>query len=277
MKIILKWTRSISPAPEGRETMRRLWRKNERLWLGGLTVLAALVLWEIVSQLEILSPVFISSPSQVAEKAAELLVDKRFWRSHVWTTVVEFFWGYLSSIVVGVPLGLAMGRYRLLRHILDPLVYVGNSTPRTALLPVLIIWFGLGMSSKAIIGFLGGVFPLIVNAQAGITNIDPSWLRVAQSFGAREGMIFRQIILPGATPFLLAGLRLAFGRTFTGIILGEMYVATKGLGHTLMIAGAAIQMAEVFFVIGVIAVMGIGSVTLLRKFEERVESWRGHA
>lgn len=257
--------------------LRRLWRKNERLWLGGLAVVAALVAWELAADLHLLDPVFISSPSRVLATASEVVKDPTFFTEDVGTTLIEFFWGFLASVVVGIPLGIAMGRFRVLRDLLDPIVSIGYSTPRDALLPVLIIWFGLGLPAKAVIGFLSGVFPLIVNAQVGMRTLDPSWTRLARSYGAPDWMVFRKILLPAAVPHLLTGLRLAFGRTTTGIILGEMYVSTQGLGHRLMVAGTAIQMSEVFLVILIIAAFGLTGVSLIHQLEQRIQTGRVNA
>jgi len=151
---------------------------------------------------------------------------------------------------------------------------VPAAIPKIALLPLLIIWVGIGIWSKILIVFLGAVIPICINALAGVRTTDARLLKVARSFGSSEGQIFRTIILPSSVPFLLTGLRLGVGRAMIGVFVGELYAATAGVGFMITVAGATFQTDKVFVGVMIIAIAGVLMIEALTRLERRFDTWR---
>ena len=158
--------------------------------------------------------------------------------------------------------------------VLDPFVSALYATPRIALLPLVMIWFGIGLMSKVAIVFLGAVFPILVNTITGVRTIDADFIKVARSFGSNDRQLFLKVALPSSVPLLLAGLRLGLGHGLIGIVVGEMFGATEGLGFLISVAGARFQTDKVMVGIIIIAVAGMTMTAILRAIERRFERWR---
>jgi NitT/TauT family transport system permease protein len=142
---------------------------------------------------------------------------------------VELSWGYLLSAVVAVPFGIMVGWYKRASYIFDPFINAMNATPRVALLPLVIIWLGIGILSKVGIIFLGAVFPILINARDGVKTTPHNLLTAARSFGASEWIVFKSVF-PSTIPFILSGLRLGLSGAIVGVMVGELYAATAGIG-----------------------------------------------
>jgi NitT/TauT family transport system permease protein len=193
---------------------------------------------------------------------------------HLQASGTEFFAGFALAVVVGVPLGILMGWYSRLNAVLEPFVSALYATPRIALLPLVVIWFGIGLGSKVAIVFLGAIFPILVNTITGVRTIDADFIKVARSYGATDRQMFLTVALPSSVPLLLTGLRLGLGHALVGIVVGEMYGATQGLGYLIAVAGARFQTDKVMVGILLIASLGIALTELLRAIERRFERWR---
>jgi NitT/TauT family transport system permease protein len=167
-----------------------------------------------------------------------------------------------------------MGWYRRVAYVLDPFVNAFYATPRVALLPLVVIWVGIGIWSKIAIVFLGAVFPVLLSTYSGVRTTDARLLRAARSFGADDLQIFRTLILPGSVPFIVTGLRLGVGRALIGVVVGELYAATAGIGFLISVAGNSFQTDKVFVGVLLIALVGIVSMELLGRLERRFERWR---
>jgi ABC-type nitrate/sulfonate/bicarbonate transport system permease component len=176
--------------------------------------------------------------------------------------------------VIGVPLGILMGWYSRLDAVLDPFVSALYATPRIALLPLVMIWFGIGIMSKVAIVFLGAIFPILVNTITGVRTVNADFVKVARSFGSSDRQMFLTVALPSSVPLLLTGLRLGIGHALIGIVVGEMYGATHGLGFLIATAGARFQTDKVMVGIIIIAAAGVAMTELLRLIERRFERWR---
>ena len=155
--------------------------------------------------------------------------------------------GLSVALILGIALGLLMGRYRLAEYLLDPYVYAFDATPRVALIPLLLLWFGLGTSSKIAIVFLSGLFPVLMNTFSGVRTVSAQLVEVGRAYGAGEGKLFTKIIVPAALPFIMAGIRLAIGRALIGIITAEMFAAVTGIGALLIRYSSALA-TDKFFV-----------------------------
>ena len=247
-------------------------RTQPRAGLAIVALVVFLVVWELVSRFGLIRPIFISSPFQIVN-AAIWLFQHGFWED-IGVSASEFGYGFFLAIAVGIPLGIALGWYRSLYAMFDPFISALYATPRVALLPIIILWLGIGVKSKIAVVFLGAVFPILINVIAGMKTIDPALLMCSYAFGATDRQIFTTLAIPNSIPFIIAGVRLAVGRGLVGIVVGELVASTAGIGHMMSLAGATFQTDKVF--VGIIVLSGSGYLLteLLRRLEGRFESWR---
>jgi NitT/TauT family transport system permease protein len=249
------------------------WRRYENTILGTVAVIIFLVIWEGVVDFGLINPLFTSSPSRIAVAGYDLFANGTIWRD-LQVSGLEFFAGYGLAVIVGVPLGILMGWYGRVNAVLDPFVSALYATPRIALLPLVMIWFGIGLLSKVAIVFLGAVFPILVNTITGVRTINADFIKVARSFGSNDWQFFLKVALPSSVPLLLAGLRLGLGHALIGIVVGEMFGATEGLGFLIAVSGARFQTDRVMVGIIIIAAAGMAMTAILRAIERRFERWR---
>jgi NitT/TauT family transport system permease protein len=252
----------------------KFYLNQERKILGTISVLIFLTAWELVGNtLQLINPMFMSAPSLVAKAAVQLFTSGEIWND-LYVSGIEFLWGYLLSIFVAIPFGIAIGWYKKLAYICDPFVNAMNATPRVALLPLVIIWLGIGILSKVGIIFLGAVFPLLINTRDGVKTTPANLLTAARSFGASEWQIFKSVVLPSTVPFILTGLRLAVGRALIGVMVGELYAATAGIGFMITVAGAIFQTDKVFVGVLIFAITGMILTDVIDRIEHRFDKWR---
>jgi NitT/TauT family transport system permease protein len=252
---------------------RTAWKQNEKWLLGTLSMTLFLAFWETAVTLQWVNPLFTSSPSRIVRTAIEMFADGSI-IEHIEVSAHEFVVGYGLAVIIGVPLGILMGWYSRVDAVLEPFVSALYATPRIALLPLILIWLGIGIASKIAIVFLGAVFPIVVNTVTGVRTVEADFVKVARSFGCNDRPMFWTVVLPSSVPMLLAGLRLGLGHALVGIVVGEMYGATKGLGFLIATAGARFQTDQVMVGIILIAGAGVLLTELLRAIERRFERWR---
>lgn len=248
------------------------YRKYENGILGLVSVIIFLLLWELVVALGLIKPLLISSPTRIVV-AAQWLFGHDF-LDDIRISATEFVVGYAMAVAFGIPLGILLGWYRRLNATFDPFVSALYATPRVALLPLLILWLGIGVKSKMAVVFLGAFFPVLVNTLSGVKTIDEGLLKCARSFGANDRQIFTTLALPSAVPFVITGMRLGAGRGLVGVVVGELVAATGGVGYMMSIAGATFQTDKVFVGIILLALSGYLLVELLKRLEARFDSWR---
>jgi ABC-type nitrate/sulfonate/bicarbonate transport system permease component len=252
----------------------KFYLNNEKKILGTSAVIVFLAAWELVGNvLGIINPMFMSAPSLIFKAAIGLFSSGEIYND-LRVSGLEFFWGYILSVAVGVPFGIATGWYKKMAYIFDPFVNAMNATPRVALLPLVIIWLGIGILSKVGIIFLGAVFPILINARDGVKTTPYNLLTAARSFGASEWQIFKSVVLPSTLPFILTGLRLGVGRALIGVMVGELYAATAGIGFMITVAGATFQTDKVFVGVLIFAISGMIAMELLTRLESRFDKWR---
>jgi NitT/TauT family transport system permease protein len=260
------------PVARARRTTPRLPGTREHAMLAAIGVASFIAVWELLPALGLVNPLFTSSPSRIAVAARAAAAD-RLW-ADILISATEFWTGFLLAVAVGVPLGVFLGWYRRWHALVEPLITMFYTTPRVALLPLLILWLGIGLSSKIAVVFLGAVFPILMNVIAGMRTIDETLLTCARSFGASDLKIFTTLALPGSVPFTLTGLRIGVGRALVGVVVGEMVASSGGLGHMISVAGTTFQTDRVFVGIVIIAVFGYVVTALLNALERRFDAWR---
>jgi len=252
----------------------KFYLNNEQKILGTASVGTFLILWELVGNiLQLINPMFMSAPSLIFAAAIQLFGSGEIYND-LYVSGLELFWGYFLSAVVAVPFGIMVGWYKRMSYIFDPFINAMNATPRVALLPLVIIWLGIGILSKVGIIFLGAVFPILINTRDGVKTTPYNLLTAARSFGASEWMLFKTVVLPSTIPFILTGLRLGLGRAIVGVMVGELYAATAGIGFMITVAGATFQTDKVFVGVLIFALTGMIGMEILTRIERRFDKWR---
>ena len=250
---------------------RRIW---DRISVAGWRVIALfafLVGWHLASipagKLLLPSPLEVIPAFLVLLKSGQLVTATG-------SSLLVFLSGYLLAIVTAIPLGVLMGGIPRLGETLEIYVNGLNATPRVAFVPLIILWLGLDFPAKVAIVWFTAVLPIVINTYAGVLNADGDLIEAARSFGARRGQIFREIMLPCALPYIVAGLRIGASLAIIGTVVAELYTALSGLGFLLAKFGSSFQTARYF--VPVIVLIGIGILIseILKAVEHRVAPWR---
>ncbi len=237
-----------------------------------LLFLAALIaLWWLASTM--VARNLVPSPLATLEAAQRLIAEGRLGTA-LFDSLSIYLGGYGVAILVGIPLGLLMGTIRPLGKTLEIFVYALSATPRVAFIPLIIVFLGLGPQAKILIIFLGAVMPILINTYAGALNSDQELVEMARSVGAKRQRIFTQIVLPGAVPFIIVGLRVGATIGLINTVVAELYTAVKGLGGLLAIYGNTFRMAEYFVIVLTLAFIGVIVTEALRFLEVRLGRWR---
>lgn len=258
---------------EPRSRLGRLLRRHYSTLVGTLSVAVFLALWEWASDTGAINPLFTSSPSRIYRVLSDQISSGTIWPD-VWISAQEFAYGFLIAIAIAIPLGILIGWYRPIEAILNPFVTFLNAIPRIALLPLLIIWLGIGINLKIAVVMLGALIAVMINTIAGIKALDPAYLSMARSFEASDFKIFRTVALPGSIPYIISGIRVGLGHALTGVVVGELYASTAGVGHMIAVAGNTFQTDLVFVGVFIIAVFGLVATWILTKLEQHFQSWR---
>jgi ABC-type nitrate/sulfonate/bicarbonate transport system permease component len=256
----------------------RLGARGQRVALPALGILAALALWQLVSAMHWLGlwVDYVSNPIDAASAGWKMTTSGELW-TNAQGSIEAFAIGFGLSAAVGIPLGLVMGWNRTVRQVLEPPMNLLNATPRLALLPVIVVWLGIGVKSTVVVVFLDAVIPVIINGMAGVRDVDVRLVQVARSFGANRRELLRKILLPASTPAILTGVRLGVARGVLGVVVAQLYVSTVGIGHLIATYGQQFQVDQVVFLVLLVAVFAYVVNVLLRRLESHFESWRGAA
>lgn len=252
---------------------KRWYLRNRRWILGLISVTGFLLTWQAAVDVFGVNPLLLSSPSRIFRAAVKIFSDSQIY-GDIFVSLSEFIVGMVMAIVLGIAIGILAGWNETINHMLDPFMSALYATPRIALLPLLVLWFGIGIWSKIAVVFLGAFFPIAVNTMTGIRISDRNLIKMAHAFGSDDVHLFKTVILPGAVPFILTGLRLGIGRGLVGVVTGELFGATAGVGYRLTVYGQLFQISEMFVGIMIIAAMGIISVEMVSALERRFEKWR---
>lgn len=247
---------------------------NERLLLGLAGVVVFLTFWEFGSRSGVINAYFFGSPTGIVEAAIVEVQTDRFW-SDLFASFSEFALGYLLAIALGIPIGLAAGRFRRLQYALDPWLNFFNSLPRIALLPILVVMFGVfGPATKIAAVFLGAFFSIVIPTMQGVRTTDRRYIDVARSFGASERLLFRSVVIPSTVPFIITGLRLGIARALIGVVTAELYTQTEGIGVLIRRATELGNANRALFGVLLFTISGIIGVEAIRRVEARYQKWR---
>lgn len=245
------------------------WGVTALMRLGFLAALLAV--WALAAH--VAPPGLFASPRAVAQALWGLAAEGRLWPA-LGASLRVYLLGTGLAVVAGCGLGIAMGVWRPLGRTLDIYVNALAATPRVAFIPLIIVMLGLGLQAKVLIVFLGAVMPIVLNAYAGVQSADAELIEMARATGASRPRILWHVILPGALPFLIAGVRIGATIGLINTVVAELYTAVSGLGGLLALYGSRFQMAEYLAVVVVLALTGMTMTEALRLAGRHLLRWR---
>ncbi|MEY9866540.1 ABC-type nitrate/sulfonate/bicarbonate transport system permease component [Peribacillus sp. B2I2] len=252
---------------------KKLKKEKKSFFISVASVLIFMLLWEVASQNEWINPLFISSPIEIAQAAVLMVQEISFWEN-MKVSGYEFVAGFVLAILIGIPIGVLSGWNANFNAVVNPFISGLYVTPKVALLPVIIIAFGIGPASKIVIVFLMAFFPIVMSAQKAMLTLDQNLIKAARTFNASEFQIFKTIALPSTVPFLLNGVRLGIGQGLIAVVVGELFASTAGIGYQLTSNGQNLQTDRMFVGVLVITITGIILTSLLGIIERRFSSWK---
>ena len=248
--------------------------EHRRFWIGVCSVCILVLAWEpTFTHIFPVNPFFFTKPSLIGAAFVEQIQGARLWHDLA-VSSQAFIWGFSFAVVVGIPLGLVRVWRRRVEYSLDPFLTALYASPVVAFAPLFIIIFGVGVTGKAALVFLLSVFPFVFNTFAGVKSTDALLINVIRSFGGGEKDLYLKVILPSTIPYIIAGARLAIGRGLVGIIVGEFYAASEGIGFAISQAGDTYRLPEMFVGIIILSLIAVVLTELMRKLELTVAPWR---
>ncbi|MNH08350.1 putative aliphatic sulfonates transport permease protein SsuC [compost metagenome] len=255
------------------------WPLPRRLSLSLATLLALLALWWLVARLGWVDPLFLPPPGRVLAQLVTLagpqgFMDATLWQ-HLGASLQRILIALLAAAVFGIAAGLAMGLSPTVRGMLDPLIELYRPVPPLAYLPLMVIWFGIGETSKVLLIYLAIFAPVAMATLAGVQSAQQVRLRAARSLGASRVQVLWHVILPGALPEILTGLRIGLGVGWSTLVAAELIAATRGVGFMVQSAGEFLATDVVLAGILVIALVAFVLELGLRALQRRLTPWHG--
>ncbi|EMR2425142.1 taurine ABC transporter permease TauC [Klebsiella pneumoniae] len=260
-------------------TLKWRWPLSRQLTLSVATLAVLLAVWWAVAALQLISPLFLPTPGQVLQKLITIagpqgFMDATLWQ-HLAASLTRIVIALLAAVLIGVPVGIAMGLNSTVRGILDPLIELYRPVPPLAYLPLMVIWFGIGETSKILLIYLAIFAPVAMSALAGVKSAQQVRIRAARSLGASRAQVLWLVILPGALPEILTGLRIGLGVGWSTLVAAELIAATRGLGFMVQSAGEFLATDVVLAGIAVIAIIAFLLELGLRALQRRLTPWHG--
>lgn len=240
---------------------------------GCISIFAGLLIWEILARLLLENELLIPPPSSVLRSFWRLAVSGQL-NKHFAATLLEFTYGFTTATIFGIVVGYLMGMHRWFDEVMEPWIATLYSIPIITVVPLIIIWFGIGMVSKVIVVFKITAVAIILNTAAGIKNLDPMWLELAKSLRLSRWETTYKIRFPGALPYIITGMRLGVGRALLGVVVAELMAANAGLGYLLRDSSETWDSPKLFVTVTLLAVIGLLSFNLIKRLEQKIAPWR---
>lgn len=247
--------------------------ERRQIILGVVSVTLFLSTWQIAVERRFLDEFIFSKPSAIASVGYLLLTNGTIFDA-IRYTAMSFAVGFTLAILLGVPMGILIGWYPTLRGLMQPYVSALNATPRIALYPLFVVWFGIGLETKIVIVFISSLLPILFNTIGGVNSLDPSFIDVARCMGANDRQVFKTVVLPASVPFIMTGLRIGVGHALLAAIISELFIGSTGLGALLGTYAAYFKTANLMAVILVVATSGVLLLSAIHWVEQKVELWR---
>jgi ABC-type nitrate/sulfonate/bicarbonate transport system permease component len=262
-----------APARSASRPRKSFYQRHEATILGWAAVVLAIAIWQALWSAGKISPLFMSGPSAIANRFWADLLHGNLLKDFAYSGK-NFVIGFVLAAVAGIGMGVLIGWYRRVEMITGPFMSALYATPRVAMVPLIIIWFGIGMWSKVFIVFISAFFPILINTTGGIQAIDRDLLRAARAFCATDRQIFTTVAIPGAVPFILTGIRQGVALGLIGVVVGEMFGGSQGIGFMVAYGGQTFATDTLFVGVIIIAFAGIILSAAAEQLERRFSRWR---
>lgn len=259
--------RARSRAEEGRELHGF---RMTPLVIRVASVVTGVVAWEFYGR-TLRSAIF-TYPSAIARAFLDLLHSGEL-QFYLSSSIIVLTLGLALAIVIGIPVGILMGRMAAVEHVLDPYITALYATPLVAAIPLVVLWLGFQVKAKVALVFLFCVFPILLNTYHGVKSTDARLVEVARSFCSAEWRLWKDLVIPSAVPFIVAGIRLAIGRGLVGMVVAEFYTSISGLGYMIVQYANTFRMDRLFVPIVVLMILGVGLTSILRATERHIAPW----
>ncbi len=238
-----------------------------------LSLLVLLSAWEALDRGGLISPVLFSSPWRMVLSSIDLLGSGRI-NDDLLTTLVGFLLAFAAATVLGTIAGIGIGYSRILYSLFHPYIVALNALPKIVLMPLVILWFGLGLPSKV---FLGGVmagFPIVVSTHTGVRSLDREHIQLARAFRASRRRILRSVILPSIAPYVLSGMRVGINYAMVGVLIVEFFASGKGVGYRMVLYTQNFQIDRFFVLLVLVVAFTLGCTAAVQRLERRLGAWR---
>lgn len=243
--------------------------------VGAIVPLCVLVAWELTTHFQVFSRVLIPSPLAVVQEAA-LLWSNGTLLGDIGASLLQVAVGFAISLAIALPFGVALARSQVVRQLLAPGLEIIRPVPPVAILPMVVLWFGISNAAAWAVVAFGAFFPLLTNTEAGVRGVPLSMIRASQSLGASRAQIWFRVLLPAAVPSVLAGVRVGFGMAFFAMVAAELITSSTGLGFLILNGQNTLDSAAVFVGIAVLGILGFAISRVLLLIERRtVRRWQG--
>ena len=249
---------------------RRRRRQIQNVAIRVVSIAIVLALWEMLGNR--IDPVLFTKPSLVAIAAVQMVASGELW-TYLAPSLVVLAIGLSLAAVIGIAVGLALARFWVVDVAFGVYITFLYSIPSVALVPLIVLWTGYETTAKVVILFLFAFFPMAINTYQGVKNVDPKLIEVGRAFRCSEGQLWANIVLPGALPFIVTGLRLAVGRGLIGMVLADLYTAISGIGYLIVRTASTYQVDKMFVPIVTLGLLGVTLTALLRVLERTVAPW----
>jgi ABC-type nitrate/sulfonate/bicarbonate transport system permease component len=253
----------IASVPIGTKKLSRA--ASDRL-MGVIAPLGVFFIWELLARLNIIDTRFFSAPSSIGGTFLELARNGQL-ETNTWVSMQRLFWGFLLGAIPALIIGLTMGLYRPIRVVVEPLIQATYPIPKSAILPLILLIFGLGEPSKIVMVAIGVFYPVVINTVSGVMQIPGIYLDVGHNFGSSRWQMFKTIALPGALPFIMTGIKLGAGMGLILIAIAEMIGAQSGLGYMIWNAWQILSVNAMYVGLIMIALVGFVLTLVLNEIE----------
>ncbi len=264
----LAWS-SVPPV----QWLARVRAVNERAFYGVIGFVGVTLFWEFAANTGLFRKSLLSTPSAIWKAAVTDFGTGTIW-PHIAASLSEFAVGFVVSLAIGIPLGLAIGWFRRVDYFLNALLGGLNATPNVALIPLIILVAGIGFESKVVVVFLSAFFTVVVTTFGGVHSTARRHLEITRSFGGSQWLAFRTVVLPSTFPFILSGIRIGAGRALVGVVSAEFLSANQGLGFYIGLYGTFLDTSRVMLGIVLFGILGVILGEVIRLAERRFEAWR---
>lgn len=251
--------------------MNAQWR-NTLISVGSVVLL--FVIWEVLSLF--MPPVILPHPTAVFKALGVLVANGKMGSAFV-ALLIPLFEGFIGAVVLGSLLGFLLGTSQFAARAIDPVLFIFYSLPHVALLPLIIVWFGIGLTSSVVFVFISAVFSMIVNTEAGVRDVDRTMLDVARSLGATRQEVLREVVVPSTLPFIFSGMRIAVIMSLVGVLISELFISSSGVGYMLSYFGDTLQLAEYFAPLILVSALGVAMKFMVDYLDKVFLPWKHRA